>query len=189
MVGASGQTRSSACSCWSCVVLNAVTYDDVHVKFTKEEWDLLDPSQKKLYSNVMLETIRNLTDIGYNWEDNNIEEDSPSSKRHDRNLWDVLNVLNLLHITATLKDMRDFILKRKPLKVFNMKMPLHVTVDSKYITEYILERSPMNAINVVNLLEVKVIFKGTKEHILERIPMNVIGVAKPFYKTLIFKCI
>ncbi|KAK7795320.1 hypothetical protein U0070_010345, partial [Myodes glareolus] len=43
---------------------NAVTYDDVHVKFTPEEWALLDPSQKNLYKDVMLETFRNIADIG-----------------------------------------------------------------------------------------------------------------------------
>ena len=41
-----------------------MTYDDVHVNFTGEEWALLDPSQKSLYKDVMLETYRNLTAIG-----------------------------------------------------------------------------------------------------------------------------
>jgi hypothetical protein len=41
-----------------------VTYDDVHMNFTEEEWDLLDSSQKRLYEEVMLETYQNLTDIG-----------------------------------------------------------------------------------------------------------------------------
>uniref|UniRef100_UPI00402BB70A zinc finger protein 431-like isoform X3 n=1 Tax=Arvicanthis niloticus TaxID=61156 RepID=UPI00402BB70A len=63
---------------------DAVTYDDVHVNFTAEEWNLLDPSQKNLYKDVMLETYRNLTAIGYNWEDHHIEEQHQSSRRHKR---------------------------------------------------------------------------------------------------------
>ncbi|XP_052016337.1 zinc finger protein 431-like [Apodemus sylvaticus] len=60
---------------------NAVTCDDVHVDFTRQEWGLLDPSQKSLDSNMMLE---NLTAIGYNWEDQNIEEHCQSSRKHGR---------------------------------------------------------------------------------------------------------
>ncbi|KAM7316118.1 hypothetical protein ACRRTK_024798 [Alexandromys fortis] len=66
------------------VFLKAVTYDDVHINFTKEEWDLLNPSQKNLYKDVMLETYRNLTTIGYTWEDLNTEEHCQCSRRHAR---------------------------------------------------------------------------------------------------------
>ena len=41
-----------------------MTFDDVHVNLTKEEWNLLDPSQMNLYKDVMLETYWNLTSIG-----------------------------------------------------------------------------------------------------------------------------
>ncbi|NP_001395125.1 uncharacterized protein LOC628147 isoform 8 [Mus musculus] len=43
--------------------MDLVTYDDVQVNFTQDEWALLDPSQKSLYKGVMLETYRNLTAI------------------------------------------------------------------------------------------------------------------------------
>ncbi|XP_031216530.1 zinc finger protein 120-like [Mastomys coucha] len=66
--------------------VDAVTYDDVHVKFTGEEWNLLDPSQKSLYKDVMLETYWNLTAIGYNWEDHHIEEQYQSSRHHERHV-------------------------------------------------------------------------------------------------------
>ncbi|CAO2627351.1 Zinc finger protein 431, partial [Lemmus lemmus] len=62
--------------------MDAVTYEDVHVNFTREEWTLLDPSQKSLYKDVMEETYRNLTAIGYKWEDENMEEYYQHFRRH-----------------------------------------------------------------------------------------------------------
>ncbi|XP_038174103.1 zinc finger protein 431-like, partial [Arvicola amphibius] len=63
--------------------MNAVTCDDVHIDFTWEECMLLDTSQKNLYKDVMLETYRNLTTIGYSWEDHNTDERCQRSRRHE----------------------------------------------------------------------------------------------------------
>jgi KRAB domain-containing zinc finger protein len=64
--------------------MELLTFEDIAVTFTLDECSLLDPSQKKLYRAVMLETCRNQSHIGIKEENENTGEDCRNPRRNVR---------------------------------------------------------------------------------------------------------
>ncbi|KAK7822299.1 hypothetical protein U0070_014398 [Myodes glareolus] len=157
---------------------NTVTYDDLHIDFTWKEWALLDPSQKNLYKDVMLETYRNLTTI--------VLSEYIKEYILERNHMNVTSVVKPLHNKVIFKYIKEYTLVRSPMNVTSVVKPLHVRVIFKAMKGPILERNPMNVTSVVKPLHIDVIFKDIKEYILRELKMDISpGILLSFFQNQI----
>ncbi|XP_070790448.1 zinc finger protein 436-like, partial [Pituophis catenifer annectens] len=108
---------------------NLVSFEEVAVDFPEEEWSQLDPHQRALHSEVMLENYKNVVSLGENDNDNkdsgepvkvlrkgNVMEKPAIQTEFQRQERNLSNNWNKESSSSIVAEMQDFIDERGKLK-------------------------------------------------------------------------
>ncbi|KAK1342725.1 hypothetical protein QTO34_015491, partial [Cnephaeus nilssonii] len=107
-----------------------VAFEDVNVEFTKKEWAYLDPTQKELYTDVMLEIFWNLASVAL--------FDDIKEVMMERSLMNVKNVVKHSVIDVLSEFMKVFILGKNLMNVTIVVKLSHIQLYCDLMKELII---------------------------------------------------